>query len=68
MNQIRAAMKGGDFSALQANGIKVANEKYQFLRTEEGGSIILGKKKEKGAVTIQKTKTGKNYFNLTCLS
>lgn len=45
-----------DFTPLQASGILLEGVKYQYLR-EEDGKLILGKKKDHGAVSIQKSKT-----------
>lgn len=49
------AMGSGDMAPFQASGIVVAGTKYQFLRGDEG--IALGKKKDQGAITLQKSKT-----------
>jgi len=50
------AMKSGDFTVFQASGIYIESVKYQFLRAEEQG-LVLGKKKDNGAITMQKSKT-----------
>jgi len=52
---IGSAMEKGDFTPLQAGGINVAGVKYQFLRGED--NVALGKKKDNGAITMQKSKT-----------
>jgi len=54
---IAAAMNSGDYSTFQASGILIGGQKYRFLRgdTEEG--LVLGKLKENGAITIQKSET-----------
>jgi len=49
---IAAALKSRDFTPLQASGIRVEGVKYQYLR-EEDGKIVLGKKKDEGAITCQ---------------
>ncbi|MGW6424104.1 profilin [Nocardia sp. NPDC055053] len=53
---IGRAFKSKDFSALQASGIVAEGLKYQFLR-EEDGVLVLGKKKDSGAITCQASKT-----------
>lgn len=53
--KIASMMKSGDFSAAQANGIVVEGVKYQFLR--EDGKVAFAKKKDQGAITIQKSKS-----------
>ncbi|ELU03438.1 hypothetical protein CAPTEDRAFT_162297 [Capitella teleta] len=53
---IAACFKSRDFSPFMQNGIRVENNKYQFLR-EEDGKIVMAKKKELGALTLQSTKT-----------
>lgn len=49
------AMSSNDHTPLQANGIVIEGLKYQFLRGDE--TIVLGKKKDNGSVTCQKSKT-----------
>ena len=39
-----------------ASGVYAEGEKYQFLREEEGKTVF-AKKKEKGAITLQASKT-----------
>jgi len=53
---IAKCFKGKDFAVFQANGIHAEGTKYQFLR-EEDGKLVLGKKKEHGAITMQASKT-----------
>jgi len=53
---IATALNGKSFSGLQANGIYAEGMKYQFLR-EEDGKLVLGKKKDNGALTLQASKT-----------
>jgi len=53
--KIAAAMKSGDMSTFQASGIFAEGVKYQFLRENDG--VALGKKKDNGAITMQKSKT-----------
>lgn len=52
---IGKAMSSNDPSGFQTGGIIVGGIKYQFLRFED--PIALGKKKDHGAITIQKSKT-----------
>lgn len=52
---IGGALKSDNFSTLQAGGIHIAGVKYQFLRGADG--IVLGKKKDMGAISCQKSKT-----------
>jgi len=44
------------FTGIQAGGIYAEGLKYQFLRVEDD-KIVMGKKKDNGAVTIQASKT-----------
>lgn len=53
---IARCLKSKDFSALQAGGVFVSGVKYQFLR-EEDKKIVLAKKKDQGAITLQSSKT-----------
>lgn len=55
-SKIGSAMKSGDFSGFQSSGIFIEGIKYQFLR-EEDKTLVLAKKKDNGAITIQKSKT-----------
>ncbi len=50
-------MKSKDFTPFQAGGVKAAGVKYQFLRSEDD-KLVLAKKKECGAISIQCSKTG----------
>lgn len=54
--QIAKAFKGKDFTPFMASGIHAEGVKYQFLR-EEDGKLVLGKKKDAGAVSMQASKT-----------
>jgi len=54
--KIGTIFKSKDWKTFQENGIIIDGEKYQFLR-EEDDKIVLGKKKEKGAITLQASKT-----------
>jgi profilin len=53
---ISQCFKNRDFSAFMAGGIHAEGKKYQFLREEEG-KVVLGKRKDMGAVTLQASKT-----------
>jgi len=44
-----------DFTAFQASGIVVEGVKYQFLRGDE--NLVLAKRKDFGALTLQSSKT-----------
>ena len=52
---IAAVMNSEDFSPFQASGITIEGLKYQFLRQDDG--VVLAKKKDNGAVTLQKSVT-----------
>ena len=39
-----------------ANGVRIEGEKYTFLRNDD--KTVYAKKKDKGAVTLQTSKTG----------
>lgn len=52
---IGKAINSGDHTILQASGIVIEGIKYQFLRGDD--TVVLGKKKDNGAVTLQKSKT-----------
>lgn len=54
---IAAAMTAEDYTSFQAKGIFFNGEKYQFLRHDPEEGVVLGKKKDKGAITIHKTNT-----------
>lgn len=53
---IAKCMKNKDFSPFQAGGVFVTGVKYQFLR-EEDKKIVMAKKKDHGALTLQSSKT-----------
>jgi len=53
---IAKCFKSKDFSAFMASGIHAEGVKYQFLRVEED-KLVLGKKKDSGAITMQASKT-----------
>ena len=53
---IAKCFKEKDFTPMKAGGIHAEGVKYQFLR-EEDNKLALGKKKECGAITLQKSKT-----------
>lgn len=53
---IARCFKSKDFSQFMASGIRAEGVKYQFLR-EEDGKLVLGKKKDEGAITLQASKT-----------
>ncbi|CAH1801073.1 unnamed protein product, partial [Owenia fusiformis] len=51
---IGQAMTSKDFTPFQTSGILVEGIKYQFLRGED--TLVLGKKKDNGAITFQSSK------------
>lgn len=53
---IGRCFKSGDFTSFMASGVHVAGVKYQFLR-EEDKKLVLAKKKDHGALTMQSSKT-----------
>ncbi|XP_046855701.1 profilin-like [Xenia sp. Carnegie-2017] len=53
---IAKAFKAGDFTSFQAGGVYAEGVKYQFLR-EEDGKLVVAKKKDQGALTLQSSKT-----------
>lgn len=53
---IAKCYKSKDFSPFMAGGIHAEGVKYQFLRVEED-KLVLGKKKDCGAITMQASKT-----------
>jgi len=55
INTIANAFKTTNYTTLQANGILLEGVKYQFLRSDD--TMALGKKKDLGAITLQKSKT-----------
>jgi len=54
---IGAAFSSGDMTTFQANGILIGGEKYRFLREDKDEGLVLGKLKENGAITMQKSET-----------
>jgi len=52
---ISNCFKKNDMTSFQASGVNISGVKYQFLR--EIDDVVLAKKKEFGAITIQKSKT-----------
>ena len=55
--KIAGLMKSETFTTFQTDGIVLGGIKYRFLRSDEDEGLVLGKLKESGAVTIQKTGT-----------
>ncbi|XP_033110607.1 profilin [Anneissia japonica] len=53
---IARCFKSKDFTPFMSGGILCESTKYQFLR-EEDKKLVLGKKKEHGAITLQASKT-----------
>lgn len=53
---IGAAFKNKNFTPFMASGIHCEGVKYQFLRVEDD-KLVLAKKKDHGALTIQSSKT-----------
>ena len=53
---IGKAFKSKDFTPFMASGVWADGQKYNFLR-EEDGKVVYAKKKEKGSVTLQASKT-----------
>ena len=53
---IATCLKNKDFSSFQSSGVHVENIKYNYLR-EEDGKLVLAKKKDMGAITIQASTT-----------
>jgi len=54
---IGAAFTSGDVSTFQAGGIFIGGEKYRFLREDKDEGLVLGKLKDNGAITMQKSET-----------
>ena len=54
---IAKCFKNKDFSLFQSGGIRAEGTKYQFLRCEDD-KIVMAKKKDCGALSLQATKTG----------
>ena len=57
---IAKAFKSNDFSTFKTNGVQCEGTNYQFLREDEG--LVMGKRKDCGAVTLAATKTGKAFL------
>lgn len=53
---IARCFKSKDFTPFMSNGVTTEGTKYQFLR-EEDGKTVLAKKKSCGALTLQASKT-----------
>lgn len=53
---IAKCFKSKDFSAFMSGGVHAESTKYQFLR-EEDGKLVLAKKKDFGAISMQSSKT-----------
>ena len=53
---IARAIKSGDMSTFYTSGVHLEGTKYQFLRQQE--NLFLAKKKDSGAISMQKSKTG----------
>jgi len=54
---IASAMNSGDYTTFQSGGIIIEGQKYRFLRGDPDEGLVLGKLKENGAITIQKSET-----------
>ena len=61
---IADAFKSKNFTPFMTGGVYLCGIKYQFLRTEDD-KLVLAKKKDCGAVTLQASKTGEFYFHLS---
>ena len=57
---IAKCFKSKDFSPFMAGGCHAEGTKYQFLRVEDD-KLVLCKKKDHGAVTLQASKTGELF-------
>ena len=53
---IADALSKKNFLTFQTSGVRINGTKYQFLR-EEDEKIVMAKKKDVGAITMQATKT-----------
>ena len=58
-------MKSGDYSQFQGKGLYAEGDKYMFLRAEN--NLVLGKKKDKGSLSLQKSKTGENVYSVVII-
>jgi len=54
---IATALRNEDSSTFQTSGIIIGGVKYQFLRDDWEEGLVLGKKKDHGAVVIHKAQT-----------
>lgn len=63
---IARCFKSGNFTEFMTHGIKIEGNKYQFLR-ETDKKTVLAKKKDRGAMTLQASKTG-TYGKRTALT
>jgi len=54
---IAGALNSGEYTTFQANGIIIGGQKYRFLRGDADEGLVLGKLKDNGAITIQKSET-----------
>jgi len=52
---ISNCFENSDWTPCQASGVVISDVKYQFLRADE--NVVLAKKKDNGAITMQKSKT-----------
>ena len=53
---IGKCFKTKDFTVFMSSGVRAEGEKYNFLR-EEDGKTVYAKRKEKGSLTLQASKT-----------
>lgn len=53
---IAKCFKSKDFSAFMASGVHAEGTKYNFLRVEDD-KLVLAKKKDHGAISMQSSKT-----------
>merc|ERR1712194_157911 len=53
---VAKALKNMDTTGFQASGIRLEDVKYQFIR-KDYQQAVLGKKKNMGAITLQKSQT-----------
>ena len=54
---IASALSSGDYTPFQSSGIFIEGQKYRFLRGDSDEGLVLGKLKENGAITIQKSES-----------
>merc|ERR1711962_117075 len=57
LKKIANLMKAEDYTTFQTEGIFLGDTKYRFLRSDPDEGLVLGKLKENGAITIQKSVT-----------